>query len=594
MDIFKSTELYNLWFEVYSENWIIDLDASFFEYQRILLQRNKEKYSDFLEWLKSIKLLTIIHWLDYKEERLLLLKYTYFAMRIIDDICDKDVLLELSDTQRWKLIENIEKGVYTDLPILNSLMTEIKRISILLWFWYDYLVWLNNIIASTKFDLERILNPDDNKRTRSELDENWDKMDIIGTLWNSALLLWSDLSSTIQKALPLWRAVRIWYTLKDLSSDFWKWIINVPIEDLEKYNISEEDILMVSNYKDLSEWEVPEWIKKWIRQEISRARYFLQLHRDEFNLKWILTWKTWLEWESRKSLLKNSSMIYAFKRGYINELEETLKKVTKIISWAEEMWIELEDLHKWFSISAALANFYVGIYMKHSFDLCANSKTEAISMSDSLCEKYLKKLQITDDEKQRYFEKSRNLTLMYLWFLDSKSHTKKQLDWCAVAAFLSCAYDVCTDWWRDDRFRGVFQEILYEQVSNDLSLLAMNLYDKDVQGKLANDGLERWAITMQFISWCTWISKFDFQRRFGISIEKMWEYLQMVDDIIDVEEDIAKWEHNFLDNKLTRIINLENFIVFFTTNYFHKNSLLQQGITYALKKARMILENLKK
>jgi hypothetical protein len=95
-------------------------------------------------------------------------------------------------------------------------------------------------------------------------------------------------------------------------------------------------------------------------------------------------------------------------------------------------------------------------------------------------------------------KKSLRLGLCYAGFAVPWNPTEA---WKAgEAAFLSCAYDVVTDWHGfDAKGRSVFKSILIHLSEPQLQELALTLYDKDSQKQLCENGLERGAIALRFI-----------------------------------------------------------------------------------------------
>jgi hypothetical protein len=201
-------------------------------------------------------------------------------------------------------------------------------------------------------------------------------------------------------------------------------------------------------------------------------------------------------------------------------------------------------------------------------------------------------LTIGQGERLRYLKKSIRLGLCYAGF---------GVPWNLVeawkagqAAFLSCAYDVVTDWRHfDEKARGAFESILSELSEPELQELALTLYDKDSNNQLSESGLERGAIALRFILKMMGCEK---QR------EETWddltdlgELLQIVDDVFDYEDDAAAGEQNCLattnrDIYLKRL--LEHLSCQNTRRLFGDSpSVLVLAIGHARKKARTLLSN---
>jgi hypothetical protein len=152
-------------------------------------------------------------------------------------------------------------------------------------------------------------------------------------------------------------------------------------------------------------------------------------------------------------------------------------------------------------------------------------------------------LGISRGEYVRYLKKSIRLALCYAGFADPWNLREA---WKAgEAAFLSCAYDVVTDWRSfDKKDRSAFEHILNELSKPDPKRLALDLYEKDAKSHLAADGLERGAIALRFIL-KTMGCENERETSWG-DLENLGELLQIVDDVYDYEDDIAAGDQNCL------------------------------------------------
>src|ERR1044072_3529083 len=103
---------------------------------------------------------------------------------------------------------------------------------------------------------------------------------------------------------------------------------------------------------------------------------------------------------------------------------------------------------------------------------------------------YAAVLRISRREHGRYLKKSIRLALCYAAF--ARRWNLREAWKAGEAAFLSCAYDVVTDWRSfDKKDRIAFENILNELSKPDPKKLALDLYEKDANRHLAVDGLER-------------------------------------------------------------------------------------------------------
>ena len=156
---------------------------------------------------------------------------------------------------------------------------------------------------------------------------------------------------------------------------------------------------------------------------------------------------------------------------------------------------------------------------------------------------YAAVLGISRREHVRYLKKSIRLALCYAGFADPWNLREA---WKAgEAAFLSCAYDVVTDWRSfNERDRTAFESILNELSKPDPKKLALDLYEKDANRHLAADGLERGAIALRFIL-KTMGCENEREASWG-DLENLGELLQIVDDVYDYEDDAAAGDQNCL------------------------------------------------
>lgn len=207
---------------------------------------------------------------------------------------------------------------------------------------------------------------------------------------------------------------------------------------------------------------------------------------------------------------------------------------------------------------------------------------------EALCLQYRNVLEITDNENERYMQKSKNLAVLYAWLLWPWPYWPDAIEWSAKAGFLSAAYDVSTDWNRDiNLYKQIFMKIVQEQTSPELWKMALNMFEKDIWGTLDDYWLERGSVSLNLIGKTLGITEEDFIRIHGVDISTMWSYLQIVDDVLDVEEDLDLGQINFLQFPSIREEYLDDFIIFFTEKHF-PGTFLQFVIDMSVKKALRI------
>jgi hypothetical protein len=172
----------------------------------------------------------------------------------------------------------------------------------------------------------------------------------------------------------------------------------------------------------------------------------------------------------------------------------------------------------------------------------------AAALAGFICSlQFARLLQISQTERWSYTKKSIRLSLCYASF--AKPWNLRQGWKAGEAAFLSCAYDVASDWRNfDPNARKNFERILNDLSPPELRRLALSLYDRDLQGDLSADGLERGAVALQFILQTMGCEK-ERATTWG-DLKTLGELLQIVDDVFDYEDDVAVGSQNCLTSPL--------------------------------------------
>jgi hypothetical protein len=204
--------------------------------------------------------------------------------------------------------------------------------------------------------------------------------------------------------------------------------------------------------------------------------------------------------------------------------------------------------------------------------------------------RYLEALAISrPEERVRYMKKSIRLALCYAGFATPWNF--KEAWKAGEAAFLSCAYDVVTDWRHFDKeARSAFVSILTDLSQVELQKLAITLYDKDLNNHLSDDGLERGAVALEFV-----LKTMECEKQRAATwgdLIKLGQLLQIVDDVLDYEDDVASGDQNCLTsaNRTTYLtllledLNREN-----SRRLFGPRSILVSAIAQARKKATRLL-----
>ncbi|MCD5374937.1 squalene/phytoene synthase family protein [Candidatus Gracilibacteria bacterium] len=258
----------------------IDIDTSTQSIQDAMYSRDPEKYGDFLKTLGKVETALKAMLITKHKVRVELFHCVYYAMRLIDDVVDGDTVPPLSLEERRKLLDAIIQGSTNRIPnpLYKDLSLKIKSLSAQLGKESEMAEAIRQIIVSMKFDLDRIM---DSEKTRSinDLQENFHKMDIIGTIAGTAIIFGIDPENATDLLAPLGEATRIIYNLEDFGDDVSKDLINIPIEDLKRFSISQEDIDDVKQAgKALKIEMLPKSIKEWFFHELDKIDRLMQQH----------------------------------------------------------------------------------------------------------------------------------------------------------------------------------------------------------------------------------------------------------------------------------------------------------------------------
>lgn len=143
----------------------------------------------------------------------------------------------------------------------------------------------------------------------------------------------------------------------------------------------------------------------------------------------------------------------------------------------------------------------------------------------------------------RLWKKTCALYVAFLPFADLH-RPKDQLDRTMKSALLSALYDYETDWVRVvDPFLSISFRLLEQYVHGEaLIALAKNLFILDWGRQLSSDGLERGGLAMQF--YADYIGSLWLAPLSTDEVHLLGRKLQLVDDLMDVERDLAAEHQN--------------------------------------------------
>jgi len=209
----------------------------------------------------------------------------------------------------------------------------------------------------------------------------------------------------------------------------------------------------------------------------------------------------------------------------------------------------------------------------------------AVSNAEFLSLRHKRDLGVTSSEMMRFLKKSAHLALCYSGF--AVSHRIEEYIGAGRAAFLCCAYDVITDWRSFDSASGdKFENMLEAYADSTLKDLAIQLYEKDRDNSLDDNGLERGSIALRFVT-----EMMEVRVRLedkGVDIDATGRLLQLVDDILDLEDDAKAGEANCLLSP-RRNSYLQELITADIERHFDPGSVLNLMIEKARRKAERLL-----
>lgn len=175
-----------------------------------------------------------------------------------------------------------------------------------------------------------------------------------------------------------------------------------------------------------------------------------------------------------------------------------------------------------------------------------------------LAVKYHKALGISRAEIPRYYAKSFNLAICYGGF--SPDSSRKRFQRLGSAAFICAAYDVVTDWREfSPNYLATLNAIMDGcQLLESSKAIALRLYQDEINGTVAGDGLERGELALLFISE---VANLESMLKAPEKLKALGWFSQTVDDILDYEEDLARSEQNCLTSP-NRLQYLEEALVY--------------------------------
>lgn len=331
MDVLKTG------YEVYKKNGEVDLQQSIDLMIEKLEIRNPWKYKSFLAGLQKLK--TILRFLRVKKskERAQVVNLVYFAMRLLDDIVDGDapvmippeirpgIVEEKKQTMQWLIELNKE-------DLFDVITEEIFRVSDKTGVRELVIQGVVELTDSILFDAHRIAEWHKTKKLqlipKEKLQNNFHKMDVRGTTYSTAALFWLEPACATDLLEPLGNATRIAYTLTDLLEDPKNGLCNIPLEDIEQFEITPHDLDVRVKANHLE--ELPDSIKEWCAHMIGEmehdlSQYYANMETYDIPLRYT---NNELIAYAYNTVLKK----LIFPKGYISDIIATKKLYKDIIA----------------------------------------------------------------------------------------------------------------------------------------------------------------------------------------------------------------------------------------------------------------------
>lgn len=222
-----------------------------------------------------IRMLEAAPWFLCDMTRGRLLQSVNVGMRILDDIADGDRQPPLGATpvtyleDKQAFIRN-PQNPQDDLDYLFTYCYELAQKAKL-----DIHPELDAFFDYFLFDAKR--RGSGAVFTRAELDQAYDACDIIGTIRGSLMVFGSD-PKKAELLMPLGRATRKFYTLRDYEADITAGLVNIPQESFEQYRIAKADLPDRFNPQ----------VRAWFHEEATTGLELLDQHtqvmgRERFN-----------------------------------------------------------------------------------------------------------------------------------------------------------------------------------------------------------------------------------------------------------------------------------------------------------------------
>jgi hypothetical protein len=225
----------------------------------------------------------------------------------------------------------------------------------------------------------------------------------------------------------------------------------------------------------------------------------------------------------------------------------------------------------------------------HGIEVLAAIRAVGLSLRSA------RRLGVRGTELVRFVKKSINFSICFAGLAPCARF--RQIWGVGTSAFLCSAYDVISDWRDfDPGLWRVYSGLLGKLVPCEQTrLIAIILYEKELNRALTNDGLERGVLALDFALQLMDVRD-DCLVRWH-TLERVGTLLQIADDILDLEEDLRNGDQNCLRTP-RRCKHLSEFVEF-TENralltFGTDGSVLLSVLRTARQKAEILLKSSEK
>ncbi len=221
-------------------------------------RRRSFRYKMFFLGLLFEKYLFLLNRTPDAKKRAILLRDYYFMMRYIDDIVDKDIIIEHSHRPQ-DIVHYLEEKLYfiqnelasnpnpqdeVEVMIVNC-QRQAEELGFSMQKETDY------IVRSLLFDAKRFSFLEKEREfmlvEAEVLEKHFYDLDIIGTI-SGCLKIYNEDVNLVPDIMPLGIASRKYYNLRDFVEDIQAGLINISTEDIALFGITDDHLRIINSF----------------------------------------------------------------------------------------------------------------------------------------------------------------------------------------------------------------------------------------------------------------------------------------------------------------------------------------------------------